>query len=125
MRYRYLHCRAWVKDETIPSLSVNKKIQKPKQKKKKTKKTQHIRKTVYVGQKIKLRYKGKYKYHTSQKKIAKVSKKGVITFKKTGRVTIVATYKKKKHTLYYLVKKPQFKLAKKKIVICRHKKKTV
>lgn len=113
-RYRCIHCRAWIKDETIPVLKVKKR--KTKKKKKKSK-----RKTVYVGQKIKLRYKGKYKYKTSNKKIAKVSKKGVITFKKTGKVTIKAVSKKKKYTLYYLVKKPQFKLTKKKIVLRKHK----
>ena len=45
----------------------------------------------------------------------------MITFKKTGKVTIKAISKKKKYTLYYLVKKPQFKLAKKKIVLRKHK----
>ena len=60
--------------------------------------------TLRVGQSRKLKVKnkkGKVKWKSSKKKVAKVSKKGVVKAKKTGKATIkaIVTYKKKKTTL--------------------------
>lgn len=59
---------------------------------------------------LKLTGKGTVKWKSSNKKIASVSKKGVVTAKKTGTVTITATCNGKKATCKVKVKKNERKL---------------
>ena len=57
------------------------------------------KRTISVGEKYKLKVSGtskKVKWSSSNKKVAKVSKKGVVTGKKTGKATITAKVGKKK-----------------------------
>ena len=63
--------------------------------------------TICVGEKLTLKVTGtgKVKWKTSNKKIASVSKSGVITGKKVGNCTITATKSGKKYTCKVKVKK--------------------
>ena len=57
------------------------------------------KRTISVGETYKLKVSGtskKVKWKSSNKKVAKVSKKGVVTGKKTGKATITAKVGKKK-----------------------------
>ena len=63
--------------------------------------------TAYVGQKLQLTVKGasgKIKWSTSDKKVAKVSKKGVVTARKAGKAVITAAVAGKEYTCKVTVK---------------------
>ena len=71
------------------------------------------KKSIYIGKKYTLKLidkKGKtissskIKWSRSNKKVASVSKKGVVTGKKAGKIKITATYKGKKYTAVITVK---------------------
>lgn len=84
-----------------------------------TKKNKKFKKTIYVGDKLKLKVKNgkktvsykKLKFKSANKKIATVSKKGVIKAKKAGKVVISVKLKKskKKCRLTVTVKKKSAK----------------
>ena len=64
--------------------------------------------TVYVGKTVQLRLKNnkkKVRWSTSNKKVARVSKKGKVTGKKKGKATVTAKIGKKKYKCKIIVKK--------------------
>ena len=65
--------------------------------------------TLYVGKTVQLKLKNavakNVKWKSSKTKVAKVSKKGLVTAKSKGTSKITATYKKKKYTCSVTVKK--------------------
>lgn len=79
-------------------------------------KTTHLNKTkksIYIGRKYTLKLidkngktipSSKVKWSRSNKTVASVSKSGVVTGKKTGKIKITATYKSKKYTAVITVK---------------------
>lgn len=72
--------------------------------------------TIYVGSSTTLKISGaksKVKWTTSNKKIATVTRKGKVTAKKAGTVTITAKLKKKSYKCKVIVKTPSLNSAKK------------
>lgn len=63
----------------------------------------------------------KITWKSSKRTIAAVSKNGKLTVKKTGKVTITASYKGKKYKYNLMIKKVQLKLKKKSITIKKGK----
>lgn len=85
---------------------------------------------VYVGKKAKVKVtldgvSGKAKFKTSNKKVATVNSKGVITGKKAGTAKITVTVGKYKKVLTVKVKKPSFKLVKSSAKLKKGKKTTI
>ena len=75
-------------------------------------KLNYSQKTIVVGQKVNLKVKGtssKVKWSSSNKSIATVSSKGVVTAKKAGAAKIKATVKGKTYTCKLTVKKNSWK----------------
>ena len=67
----------------------------------------------------------KLTWKSSKKSVASVSKKGVVTGKKSGNATITAKYKGKSYSCKIKVKKPSFKLKKTEATIKKGKKVTI
>ncbi len=84
-----------------------------------------LSKTVYAFQKVTLSLKGAKNFKSSNKKVATVSAKGVVTFKKAGKVKI--TFKKgaKKYTVTLTAKKATLTLSKSKVTVKAKKTYTV
>lgn len=64
---------------------------------------------------------GKVTWSSSNKSLATVSSKGVITGKKTGKVTIYATFNGKRVSCKVTIKKPSLSVSKSSITISRKK----
>ena len=84
-----------------------------------------LSKTVYAFQKVTLSLKGAKSFKSSNKKVATVTTKGVVTFKKAGKVKI--TFKKgaKKYTVTLTAKKATLTLSKSKVTVKAKKTYTV
>ena len=84
-----------------------------------------LSKTVYAFQKVTLSLKGAKNFKSSNKKVATVTTKGVVTFKKAGKVKI--TFKKgaKKYTVTLTAKKATLTLSKSKVTVKAKKTYTV
>ena len=84
-----------------------------------------LSKSVYAFQKVTLSLKGAKNFKSSNKKVATVTAKGVVTFKKAGKVKI--TFKKgaKKYTVTLTAKKATLTLSKSKVTVKAKKTYTV
>lgn len=74
-------------------------------------------KTVYTFQKVTLKLSGAKRFKSSNKKVATVTSKGVVSFQKAGKVKITFKKGKKTYTVTFNVKKPTLKLSKSKVTV--------
>lgn len=100
-------------DQLLAGTTVKKTATKVTVKVTKTKMT----KTVYTFQKVTLKLTGAKGFKSSNKKIATVTKKGVVSFKKAGTVKITFKKGKKTYTVTLKVKKPVLTLSKSKLTV--------
>lgn len=84
-----------------------------------------LSKTVYAFQKVTLSLKGAKNFKSSNKKVATVTAKGVVTFKKAGKVTITFKKGSKKYTVKLTAKKATLTLSKTKVTVKAKKSYTV
>lgn len=119
------------KQTSTPSKETKKPVKKVSVKKIILKK-KSLKKTIYLNKKkqtysLALFIKNKevktekIRWVSGNRAVAVISKKGKLTIKKPGKVTITASYKGKKYKYNFTIKKPQLKLKKKSIVIKKGK----
>ncbi|BBH27307.1 hypothetical protein SG0102_22410 [Intestinibaculum porci] len=74
-------------------------------------------KTVYVFQKVTIQLSGAKSFKSSNKKVATVTSKGVVKFKKAGKVNITFKKGSKKYTVTFTVKAATLTLSKSKVTV--------